>query len=69
LTNITACFAWALIPNHFHLLVRTGNVAVSRVMQRLLTGYAVTFNRHHNRQGHLFQKVFIASIEKDRIDE
>jgi len=20
----TACFAWALIPNHFHLLLRTG---------------------------------------------
>ena len=51
----TACFAWALIPNHFHLLLRTGNVGVSRVMQRLLTGYAVTFNRRHHRQGHLFQ--------------
>jgi putative transposase len=32
----TACFAWALIPNHFHLLLRTGNVGISRVMQRLL---------------------------------
>ncbi len=51
----TACFAWALIPNHFHLLLRTGNEGVSRVMQRLLTGYAVTFNRRHRRQGHLFQ--------------
>ncbi len=51
----TACFAWALIPNHFHLLLRTGNVGISRVMQRLLTGYAVTFNRRHHRQGHLFQ--------------
>ena len=26
----TACFAWALIPNHFHLLLRTGNEGVSR---------------------------------------
>ena len=24
-------------------------------MRRLLTGYAVTFNRKHNRVGHLFQ--------------
>ncbi len=39
----------------FTLLLRTGNVGVSRVMQRLLTGYAVTFNRRHHRQGHLFQ--------------
>ena len=51
----TACFAWALIPNHFHLLLRTGNAGISRVMQRVLTGYAITFNRRHRRHGHLFQ--------------
>ncbi len=51
----TGCFAWALIPNHFHLLLRTGDSPISRVMQRLLTGYAVSFNRRHRRHGHLFQ--------------
>jgi putative transposase len=51
----TSCYAWALIPNHFHLLVRTGNIPVSHLMKRLLTGYAVVFNRRHNRSGHLFQ--------------
>lgn len=51
----TSCFAWALIPNHFHLLLRTGKAPVSVVMKRLLTGYAVNFNRCHNRYGHLFQ--------------
>ena len=40
----TPCYAWALIPNHFHLLLRTGNVPVATVMRRLLTGYAVTYN-------------------------
>jgi REP element-mobilizing transposase RayT len=51
----TSCFAWALIPNHFHLLLRTGNIPMSLLMKRLLTGYAVNFNRRHNRHGHLFQ--------------
>ena len=51
----TSCYAWALLPNHFHLLVRTGDVPVSTVMQRLLTGYVVTYNRRHRRFGHLFQ--------------
>jgi putative transposase len=51
----TSCYAWALIPNHFHLLLRTGNVPISVLMKRLLTGYAVNFNRRHNRYGHLFQ--------------
>ena len=51
----TSCFAWALIPNHFHLLLRTGRVPISTVMKRLLTGHAMYFNRKHNRVGHLFQ--------------
>lgn len=51
----TQCFAWALIPNHFHMLLRTGDVPIATVMRRLLTGYAVSFNRRHRRHGHLFQ--------------
>ena len=51
----TPCFAWALIPNHSHLLLRTGVVPIATVMRRLLTGYAVSFNRRHRRHGQLFQ--------------
>ena len=51
----TQCYAWALIPNHFHLLLRTGSTPLSKVMRRLMTGYAVTFNKRHKRSGHLFQ--------------
>jgi putative transposase len=50
-----SCYAWALIPNHFHLLLRTGLAPVSSVMRRLLTGYAMGYNRRHQRVGHLFQ--------------
>jgi hypothetical protein len=28
---------------------------VATLMRRVLTGYAVTFNRRHRRYGHLFQ--------------
>ena len=51
----TDCFAWALIPNHAHLLVRCRGIELARFMRRLLTGYAVVFNRRHGRVGHLFQ--------------
>lgn len=51
----TQCFAWALIPNHAHMLLRTGDVPIATVMQRLLTGYAVSFNLKYNRHGQLFQ--------------
>ena len=54
----TICYAWALIPNHFHLLLRTGPVQISTVMRRLLTGYALWYNRKHRRYGHVFQNRF-----------
>jgi REP element-mobilizing transposase RayT len=47
--------AWALLPNHAHLLVRTGKRPLARAMRSLLTGYAGAFNRRHQRHGHLFQ--------------
>jgi REP element-mobilizing transposase RayT len=51
----TACFAWAFMANHLHLLLRTGTVPIATIMRKLLTGYAVSFNRRHRRHGHLFQ--------------
>jgi hypothetical protein len=49
----SGCIAWALIPNH--ILLRTGQAPLATAMRRLLTGYAVAYNRRHRRHGHLFQ--------------
>jgi REP element-mobilizing transposase RayT len=51
----TRCFAFAAMPNHYHLLLGTGATPLSRVMARLGTAYALAFNRRHRRVGHLFQ--------------
>jgi putative transposase len=52
----TGCLAWALLPNHVHLLLRTGGATmISSIMSRLLTGHATYYNRRHARSGHLFQ--------------
>ena len=48
-------YAWSLMSNHFHLLIRTGRQPISRSMRKLLTGYVVNFNLRHKRYGHLFQ--------------
>ncbi len=55
LDTSTPCYAWALMVNHVHLLLRTGAVPIATVMRRLLTGYAQQFNRRHRRHGQLFQ--------------
>jgi len=51
----TPCFAWALLSNHAHFLLRTGGAPIATVMRRLLTGYAQEFNRRYRRHGQLFQ--------------
>ena len=51
----TPLYAWALLPTHAHLLLRSGPEGLPRVMRRLLTGYALAYNRRHRRHGHLFQ--------------
>jgi len=51
----TDCFAWSLIPNHFHLLLRPNRFELKLFMRRLLTGYAINLNYRHSRDGHVFQ--------------
>jgi len=58
----TQCYAWVLMKNHVHLLLRSGVAGISQLMRRLLTGYAVYFNLRHDRHGQLFQNRFKSII-------
>jgi REP element-mobilizing transposase RayT len=58
-------YAWALLPNHVHLLVRTDRRPLARSMRSLLTGYAGAFNRRHHRAGHLFQNRYKSIVVEE----
>ena len=58
-------YAWALLPNHAHLLVRTGTRPLARSMRSLLTGYAGAFNRRHHRMGHFFQNRYKSIVVEE----
>ena len=58
-------YAWALMDNHFHLLVRTGHHSLSNNMRKLLTGYVINFNRRHKRYGHLYQNRYKSIVCED----
>jgi REP element-mobilizing transposase RayT len=47
--------AYVLMLSHTHLLLESGEVPLSRIMQRLGSGYTQYFNRRHKQVGHLFQ--------------
>ncbi len=63
-TGLTV-YAWALLPNHAHLLLRTGRRPLARCMRSLLTGYAGAFNRRHQRVGHLFQNRYKSIVVEE----
>ena len=47
----TSIYAWALMTNHAHILLRSSEIGLSGFMRRLLTGYAISYNRRHQRWG------------------
>jgi putative transposase len=50
--------AYALMGNHYHLLVELGQPNLSRAVQWLNLSHSVWFNRRHRRCGYLFQGRF-----------
>ena len=60
------CHAYCLMANHYHLLVETPKPNLSLGMRQLTGMYTQSFNRRHNRVGHLFQGRFKAIlVEKE----
>jgi putative transposase len=55
LNTDTKIYAWALMTNHAHILLKSGQQGLSKFMRRFLTGYAISYNKRHKRYGHLFQ--------------
>lgn len=62
---LTPVYAWALMPNHAHLLLRSGPEGLSALMRKLLTGYAVRYNKRHQRHGHLFQNRYKSIVVEE----
>jgi putative transposase len=48
------CFAYALLPTHYHLVLRIDDADLSQGMRSLNGLYAQTHNGRHGRSGHLF---------------
>jgi len=51
-------FAYCLLPNHFHFLIKTKTYKVSDQFKKLFQSYALSINKQENRTGSLFTKPF-----------
>ena len=64
----TGCriYAYVLMRNHVHLLIESGDIPLSKVMQGLNQTYTLYFNRRYHTVGHLFQGRYKAILcDKD----
>jgi putative transposase len=48
-------YAYVLMPNHSHLLLEVQQSPTARVLQSVLTGYALRFNRTHRHVSRALQ--------------
>ena len=57
--------AYALMHNHYHLLLETPEANLSAAMQRVNASYCVWFDPRHRRDGHLLQGRFKSLVVED----
>jgi putative transposase len=59
-------YAYCIMDNHFHLLIKELVEDISTIMKRVNTAYAYYFNHKYERVGHVFQDRFRSeAIEND----
>ena len=51
-------YAYCLMSNHFHLLIREREESISDTIKRIASSYVYYFNRKYRRDGHLFKERF-----------
>ena len=58
-------YAYCLMPNHVHLLIKVGEEPIDVLTKRLGTSYVHWFNDKYDRVGHLFQDRFKSENVED----
>lgn len=53
-----AVYAFCLMDNHVHILIKESEESLATTMKRVNASYAIYFNQKYHRVGHLFQDRF-----------
>ena len=58
-------YAYCLMPNHIHILIREGKESLSTVFRRLGTSFVYWYNLKYERSGHLYQDRYKSEAVED----
>jgi len=60
-------YAYCLMGNHVHLLIKENEESISQIMKRINVSYAYHFNKKYSRVGHVFQDRYKSeAIEREK---
>jgi putative transposase len=68
IAELADTFAFCLLPNHFHLLIRincNNPDTVTEAFRKFFISYSMSFNKQEHRKGSLFQRGFKRKIIED----
>lgn len=60
-------YTYCLMPNHFHLYLRTRQPNLSKFMQSFLTSFTLSMNRKYMKSEHLFQGRYKAQLVESEL--
>ncbi|MBN1551129.1 transposase [bacterium] len=60
------CYAWVVMENHYHLLLRTNEEPLGIFMRRLNTSYAMYYQKRYKRRGYVFQNRYKSIVTQDQ---
>ncbi len=63
--NLFCIYAFCIMDNHAHLVLKEIEESVSKFMKRITVSYAFYFNAKYDRVGHVFQDRFKSETIKD----
>lgn len=58
-------FAYVIMGNHYHLLIQTLNIPISKIMHYINSGYAKYYNSKYSKEGSVFGRRYKSIIIKN----
>ncbi|MGM9972695.1 MAG: transposase [Clostridiaceae bacterium] len=58
-------FAYVIMDNHYHMIIRTNEAALSKVMHRINNTYSKFYNYRRERTGHVFEERYNSKVVDD----
>lgn len=58
-------YAYCLMSNHLHMLLKEGKDEVGQIMRRICGSYVLWYNQKYDRVGHLFQDRYMSEPVED----